>query len=128
MTSPHSDTETGWFRGTGGALWRIALPLNEDMAAALAIGQLVRVNHDGTPYTAPATAAPTEPPSVRDSKRDWMEWAVACGADPEQVAAATKQDLIDTYGKATPSTAETGAQAADEELSEQNGERADGRG
>ncbi|WP_192809929.1 hypothetical protein [Actinomadura rudentiformis] len=105
----------------------MALPLPEDMAAALAVGQLVRVNHDGTPYTGPDTFAATGPPSVKDSKRDWVAWAVSSGADPENAAAATKHDLIERYGKATPTVPAAGDQEDVDGTDNEPGER-DGDG
>ncbi|MEU6033977.1 hypothetical protein ABZ801_01065 [Actinomadura sp. NPDC047616] len=104
-TNEINEPGEGWFRGTGGAIWRMALPLAPDLAAAHAAGQLVRVNPDGTPYTGPSTVPPmTAPPSAKAGKRAWVEWAVACGADPEEAAAVTKHDLIDTYGQARPTS------------------------
>jgi hypothetical protein len=38
---------------------------------------------------------------VNASKAVWVGWAVHNGADPEEAAAATKQDLIDAYGNET---------------------------
>lgn len=39
------------------------------------------------------------PPSVRAAKEDWVAHAVAQGADPGEAAAATKADLVASYGK-----------------------------
>ena len=46
----------------------------------------------------PVTAAPGVP-SVRAAKEDWVAHAVAQGADPGEAAAATKADLVASYGK-----------------------------
>ena len=51
--------ETGWFRGAGGAVWEMDLPLGENYLYQVGKGELTRVNEDGTPYTqAPAKAEP----------------------------------------------------------------------
>lgn len=46
----------------------------------------------------------TEPkaPAKSASKDDWVAWAVACGADPEAAAAATRDDLAAQYADASP--------------------------
>lgn len=47
--------ETGFFRGTGGAIWEMDLPLSPLMGEQLAKQDLVRVNEDGSTYTGPPT-------------------------------------------------------------------------
>lgn len=43
---------------------------------------------------------PLERPNVRDGKSDWVTYAIrGCGADPDEAAAMTKDELIKTYGK-----------------------------
>lgn len=57
--------------------------------------QVVPVDEEGEPLeieegpSAPAKSA---------SKADWVEWAVANGADPDEADALTKAELTDTYG------------------------------
>jgi len=94
--------EVALFRSESGQLIHMDLPLPEHMADKVAKGQLVRVNDDGTPYageaSGPAEGAPPSKPAPSASKGEWVGWAVSCGMDPEDAAAATKQDLIDRYG------------------------------
>lgn len=102
---PEDEQETIHVRGEGGTVFRLGLPLHEEIANRLESGHLKRVNPDGTPYSGPADnvpAPPTSAPKPAASKPDWVAWAVACGADPEDAAAATKQDLIDLYADAEP--------------------------
>ncbi|GAA5078618.1 hypothetical protein [Streptomyces similanensis] len=47
--------ETAYFRGEGGHVWEMDLPLSDQHARAHEEGRLVRVNQDGSPYTEPAT-------------------------------------------------------------------------
>ena len=41
--------ESGFFRGAGGVIWEMGLPLREDMREQLTRGYLSRVNEDGSP-------------------------------------------------------------------------------
>jgi hypothetical protein len=98
-----ADQDTIYVRGEGGSIFRLALPLHESIADRLAKGYLVQVNEDGSPYTGEpepsVPALPTEPPAVSAVKADWVGWAVACGATPDDAEAMTKADLIEKYGK-----------------------------
>jgi hypothetical protein len=47
--------ETGFFRGSGGAIWEMDLPLPELYGEQLAKRELVRVEADGSPYSGPPT-------------------------------------------------------------------------
>lgn len=94
--------ETGFFRGAGGVVFEMDLPLPEVYADQVTKQLLVRVNSDGSPYDGDAAdasegAAPHKP-AENALKADWVGWAVHNGADPEEAAAMTKQDLIDAYG------------------------------
>ncbi|MCW2920122.1 MAG: hypothetical protein JWN52_8190 [Actinomycetia bacterium] len=95
--------EVGHFRGPGGHIIDFDLPLAEVYADQVVRSHLVRVNDDGTDYTGdaadPAQGAKPSKPSPRASQAAWAGWAVACGADREDAAAMTKQDLIEKYGK-----------------------------
>lgn len=96
--------ETGYFQGTGGVIWEMNLPLPEAYADQVTKRQLVRVNADGSPYEGDAGSAAegapvTEKPAVNAPKAQWVGWAIHKGADPEEAAASTKQDLIDAYGR-----------------------------
>lgn len=46
--------ESAHFRGEGGAVFVIDLPLSPGYEQKIARGQLVRVNEDGSPFTEPA--------------------------------------------------------------------------
>jgi hypothetical protein len=88
-------------RGEGGAIFELALPLHEAIADRLTKGYLTRVNPDGSTYTGDdddVPGPPTEKPPVSALKAEWVGWAVAQGADPDDAEAATKQDLIEKYG------------------------------
>lgn len=97
-------TETAYFRGQGGAIHAMDLPLPEVMAEQVTKGYLVRVTADGTPYAEPADdgqePAPPPRPAQSAAKAEWVGYAVrAHGATPDDAEAMTKQDLIDTYGR-----------------------------
>lgn len=49
--------EVGWFRGEGGAIVKLALPLPPIMAKQEKKGQLVRVNPDGSPWQPKKTSS-----------------------------------------------------------------------
>ncbi len=100
--------ETAWFRGEGGAIFEMDLPLPEAIAARVVAGAVRRVaGPDGGEYvpdeadepTVPVPAPPTKRPADTALKPAWVAWAVAQGADLEAAEAATKQDLIDKYGR-----------------------------
>jgi hypothetical protein len=123
-----TERETAWFRGDGGGIWPMDLPLPEHMAEQLTKGYLTRVNEDGTPYEppspepapqdgegaapVPAPATPAVPrPATSASKAEWVGYTVrAHGLKPDDAEAMTKQDLIDRYGdkgaSASPPTKE----------------------
>ncbi|MEU9865490.1 hypothetical protein AB0D99_31940 [Streptomyces sp. NPDC047971] len=94
--------ETIYVRGEGGGVHPMDLPLPESIADRLTKGLLRRVNEDGTPYVEQADdgvpAPPTEAPAKNAPKADWVGWAVAQGADPEDAEGSTKADLIELYG------------------------------
>jgi hypothetical protein len=100
-------TETGFFRGEGGSIFEMDLPLSEVMQNQLERRQLVRVNEDGSPWETPAdaehdpaagTVVPTRP-AVAANKPAWVAWAIAQGASADEADAMTKNDLIEKYGK-----------------------------
>lgn len=53
---------------------------------------------DTVDETASAPAETVETPAHNASKADWVTFAVLQGADEDEAAALTKQELIDTYG------------------------------
>lgn len=108
-------TETIHVRGEGGMVIAMDLPLPEEIALRLTKGALTQVNADGSPLSVasgpealaqPDKATPEVPtppdkaPPQAAPKAEWIGWAVANGADPEDAEALTKADLIDQYGAA----------------------------
>ncbi|WP_128977280.1 hypothetical protein [Streptomyces roseicoloratus] len=94
--------ETIHIRGEGGAVIAMDLPLPDGIADRLTKGLLRRVNADGTPYIeqdgAGVPAPPAEAPAKSAPKAEWVGWAAAQGADPEDADGMTKADLIEAYG------------------------------
>jgi hypothetical protein len=91
------DKPTGFFRGEGGAVFEMDLPLPEPMEYQLTRGQLRRVNADGTTWAAEPER--TGPPPVGAPKVEWVGWAVSQGATLDDADAMTKNDLVEKYGK-----------------------------
>ena len=93
--------ESGYFRGAGGVIWEMRLPLSGDMADQLTKGYLSRVNEDGTPYV-PAGAAspePEGPPGANASKAQWVGFAHRVhGISIDEAEALTKNDLMELHG------------------------------
>lgn len=98
---------SGYFRGEGGAVFEIDLPLSPADEQKVAKGHLTRVDADGSPYTEPAMESATpKKPNKASSKADWVAWAVHQGETPEAAEAATREALIERYHGAE-STEET---------------------
>lgn len=95
-----TDRETGYFRGSGGVVWEMNLPLSENMADQLTKGYLTRVNADGSPYAEPAAEPEVEqPPTVNASKAHWVGYAVRVhDVRMDDAEAMTKTDLIERFG------------------------------
>lgn len=95
-----AETETGFFRGSGGAVFEFALPLTDVQQYQLDRGELVRVNADGSAYTDAAVDESPKRPADSASKTAWVGYARA--VDPElsvdDADAMTKNDLIEKYG------------------------------
>jgi len=95
--------ETGFFRGAGGGIFELPLPLSENFEQQRVRGQLVRVDENGDPWTdqtsAPAVDGPARPP-VNAPKNEWVGYAVAVDPDltVDDADARTKNDLIEKYG------------------------------
>lgn len=100
--------ETGWFRGEGGSVWQMDLPLSEDLRTQLTKGYLTRVNEDGSTYAdavpaAEEVAAPAPTvvpmPNLSAPKAAWVGYAVRVGGlTPDDAEAMTRTDLIDKFG------------------------------
>lgn len=54
---------------------------------------------DGHPEDSPLVQAEMKMPWSNASKAAWTDWAVHQGADPEQVAGLTKNELMSRYGE-----------------------------
>ncbi|MET8185721.1 hypothetical protein ABZV15_07975 [Streptomyces sp. NPDC005246] len=107
--------ETAHFRGEGGHVWEMDLPLSEQHARAEQEGRLVRVNQDGSAFSesaeeseAPSTEPASEPgpqeppkkPNKASSKADWVAWAVQHGAEQEEAESLTLAALIERFHSA----------------------------
>ena len=90
--------ETGFFRGSGGAVFEFALPLTDVQQYQLGRGELTRVNEDGSPYAA-ETEQPKRPADTA-AKAAWVGYARAVdpGLSIDDADAMTKNDLIEKYG------------------------------
>lgn len=99
-----TEQETIHVRGEGGAVLRLGLPLHETIAERMERGHIVRCNPDGTVPWVPvedapeAPGLPTQMPATGATKPEWVGWAVANGAVPDDAEAMTKTDLIERYG------------------------------
>jgi hypothetical protein len=98
--------ETAHFRGEGGHVWEMDLPLSEQHARDEREGRLVRVSPDGSAYVEPTpepetpeTPNPEAPkkPNKASSKADWVAWAVHQGETREAAEAVTREALIERY-------------------------------
>lgn len=100
--------ESAFFRGEGGAVWEMDLPLSEDMQVQLIKGRLLRVNRDGSAYTDPATDASggsepevEQPPAQNAPKAAWIGYVHRVHGLPlDEAEALTKNDLMELAGSA----------------------------
>lgn len=99
-----AERETGYFKGEGGGIFTMDLPLNSVMREQVTKGRLKRVNPDGTRYVEPEgdsedSDGAEAPPATTALKAEWVGYAVRVhGVDPDDAEAMTKHDLISTYG------------------------------
>lgn len=93
------EREYGYFRGEGGTVFKLDLPIHETIAERIAKKEIHRVNEDGTPYVEaePEAAAASAPPA-NAPKATWVDWAVSQGAGRSEAEAMTKLNLIGEYG------------------------------
>jgi len=111
--------ETGWFRGEGGAIWQMDLPLPSGIQQRVVKGHVLRVNEDGSLY---GDSAP-ERPADGASRAEWVGYASrVLGLDPEVAEGLTHQDLVD---KATEHEVnrEAAAEEAPHEVEEEQGSK-----
>lgn len=89
--------------GEGGSVFRLALPLQSDIARRIERGHLRRVNPDGSPFEEHqrpqdgVPQLPTECPALSATKAQWVGYAVAQGMTPDDAEALTRTDLIDRF-------------------------------
>ena len=98
---PEDSADYGYFRGEGGTVFKLDLPVHETIAERIAKREIHRVNEDGSPFveTEPeAEAAPATAPPASAPKAAWVAWAVSQGADQATAEAMTKLNLIGEYG------------------------------
>jgi hypothetical protein len=97
------EPETGHFRGAGGGIFEMPLPLSENMQNQLTRGELTRVNADGSAYEAHGamdlTNGTMRVPGVNAPKNEWVGYAVSQGVSINDADAMTKNDLIEKFGK-----------------------------
>ena len=93
--------ETGFFRGEGGAIFEMALPLTGHAATQAEAGRLTRVaGPDGGEWNEPAGGAgpADEPPAEAAVKAFWVSWAVHSGMPEAEAASMTKAQLVEQFG------------------------------
>ena len=97
-----ADGKTGFFRGAGGAILELPVPLSENMQNQADRGELVEVGPDGSPLE--AVEEPTRP-AASATKNAWVRWAVFASEQAgapitvDDADAMTKNDLIEKYGE-----------------------------
>lgn len=115
-------TATAFFRGEGGHVWEMDLPLREQHARDLKEGRLVQVNRDGSDYTEPSRedeplsedqngparedgetqtadeSAVVPRPNRAASKAAWVAYAVSLGTPQDEADGMTRTALMDKYG------------------------------
>lgn len=87
-------------RGEGGSIFEMSLPLHEAIADKLRRGQITEVDGKGAKVQTPSEGVPglpTERPSLKAHKAEWVGWAVAQGMKPDDAEAASKTDLVEKY-------------------------------
>lgn len=97
MADNENDTEFRYYRGEGGVVWELELPLTPEMADQVRQGKLVEVPKpedvgDDTPRrVAGNEPAPHEPKSV------WVEWAIAHGMSHAEAQNLSRNDLVEKF-------------------------------
>ena len=99
------EKKTAFFKGEGGSVFEMDLPLPEPLQYQVTRGTLRRCNPDGTGLLAGVDDVEDEvelsagPPSVRASKNEWVGYAVAQGMSVDDADAMTKNELIEKFGQ-----------------------------
>lgn len=97
-------TESAYFRGAGGIVWELDLPLNENMQRQITRGELVRVaDADGSPWEdqplMDLSTGELRRPGRNAPKTEWVGYAVSQGLGVDEADALTKNDLIERFGQ-----------------------------
>jgi hypothetical protein len=114
------DKEYRYYRGEGGVVWELELPLSPEMADQVRLGRMIEVpkpedvgddtQADGRMRTAVAMRepAPHEPKSV------WVDYAVANGWSYADAQNASRNELVEKLAKKeeTRKTHDSGADTA----------------
>lgn len=105
-----ADKKVGWFRGEGGSVFQMDLPLPKDIQSRVTKGLIVRVGGPAgeefipegwVPASTEAAPGPVGRPDDDASKSAWIGYAVrTLGVDPEVAEGMTRQDLIDKAAEA----------------------------
>mgnify|MGYP001589899494 CR=1 FL=1 len=85
-------------RGEGGTIFEMDLPLPKGVQQRLDAGAIVRVNPDGSLY-AEAESGQAERPAKNASAEAWAAYALAQGAEPDDVEGLSRAALIALYGQ-----------------------------
>lgn len=98
-----AEVETGFFRGAGGGVFELPLPLSENFENQRIRGQLTRVAPDGSQYEEPSEVdEPVElvAPAKSATKDEWVGYALKVDPDltVDEADAMTKNDLFEMYG------------------------------
>jgi hypothetical protein len=95
-----TEAETIYLRGAG-VVWTFTAPLSAEIEKQLVRQELVRVNEDGTPWVEPETGEVPEVkrPAKSALKAEWVGYAVSQGMSVDDADAATRDDLIERFGK-----------------------------
>lgn len=85
--------EVAKFRGAGGAVFDLSLPLSDNLQRQVERGELVRLD-------APEPPAAPKRPNKAASKDEWIGWARHVDPDRslDELDAMTRNDLIEKYG------------------------------
>lgn len=114
------EAEHVFIRGEGGSVFKLDLPLHEDIANRLTKGYIQRVaNAEGDPYIEGQDEhTVTERPALNAAKAQWVGWAVfesnrlGSPLSPDDAEALTKPDLIELYGVKVKTPEEIAAETA----------------
>lgn len=91
-----------WVRTEGGTVMQLDVHPGTPIAQRIAKGEITRVNEDGSMFVEPAAPVDEDTelvePAGNASKADWVDYAVAKGADPAEAEGCTRDDLRKSFG------------------------------